>query len=429
MKTKYLLSLTALAMSGLASTGHAALGDLNNPLITYVSYGDGRSYSLPIAELTCNANPGGTFNGVDCTTYRVPSTPGHIQDLVVIATGAEGKQVTTNFSGMDNAYSTPSGVSGSIYFTPQSNTDGLGTSRGFTGTVQNNDPTTWDTSLAALRTFLNNGLDDPIFFFNNNQVNSGDSTNQHLAAWARLWITDAAGNIVQFANGAESLLFANRTPITGPNSCLGGGGAPSAYAIVPNGGGCPNLVDPNNTVNFVDPGSPGDDPFSGQNAGPLSVPPGTGTDYVLSGGRVCLDANFFPLTCGSPGVVYNNIDHNLGADTVAYAIIFPELNTALDTLFGSLTPGQLADYTFHLDVRFGCDKTKQEKDKKGNLVTVEDPANPECVGRSLNNGYEQLFLGSTSSVPTGTPEPGTLALLGGILGIWAVSRRVRRQAR
>jgi hypothetical protein len=403
MKTKLLLSATALAFSGLASTSYAAVGDLS--LIPYVSYGDGQSFSLPIAEAFCGANVGGAFAGVDCTTYRVPSTPGHIQDLVVIATGAEGKQVTTNFTGMDNAYSTPSGVSGSINFTPVSNTDGVGTSRGSQGTILNNGLTTWDSTLAALQTFL--AGDNPVFFFNNNQTNSGSTADQNLAAWARLSITDGSNTLIDLdltTPGIQtSLAFTNRTPITGPSSCLGGTGAPSPYAVVPLGGGCPSAVDPNNVFKFIDAGAP---PVVGTNAA---------TDYVLSGGQVCLNASFVPVVCGSPTQAFGPFNHNLGADTVAYAIIFPELNAVLAALFGNGALN-LANYTFHLDLRLGCDLTS-------------DPNNPICTGRSLNNGFEQLFLGTLEGVTTGTPEPGTLALLGGILGIWAVSRRVRRQPR
>ena len=409
MKMKRVCMATVAALSVVSAAANAALGDLTN--IPYVTYGDGQSYSLPIAQIVCQNSA--SFNGVDCGTYRVASTPGQIQDLVVLATGSEGQQVTTNFSGMDNAYSTPSGVNGSPYFAPESNTDGTGTSRGFEGTIANNGETTWDSSLAALQTFL--AGNDPIFFFNNNQVNSGDSADQQLAAWARLSITDGSGNLVDLDPNsvANTLVFANRTPITGINSCLGGTGAPSPYAVVPDGGGCPSAVDPDNFSKFIDAGNP---PVVGDN---------TATDFVLSGGRVCLDGNFVPVPCGGANVVYNNIDHNLGADTVAYAIIFPELNAALASLFANQAL-DLTQFTFHVDFRMGCNlpevpdgSTQQPND------TMPDPI---CTGRSLNNGFEQLFLGTAVSV-TNVPEPGTLALLGGMLAIIPLVRKTLRSSR
>jgi hypothetical protein len=400
MKTKLLMSATALALATIAPASHAALGDLS--LVNYVTYGDGQSFSLPIAELICGQNFGGAFNGVDCGTYRVASTPGNIKDLVVIATGAEGGPVTTNFSGMDNAYSTPSGVNGSIFFTPESNTDGVGTSRGFQGTIANNGESTWDSSLAALKTFL--AGDAPIFFFNNNQVNSGATTNQNLGAWARLSITDDQNQLVDLdplTAGVQTLVFANRTRVTGVNTCEGGIGSPAPYAIVPQGGGCPSPVDPDNFSKFNDQaGQP--DPVFGDN---------TATDYVLSGGAVCLGPAplFAPVPCSGPHA-FGPINHNLGADTVAYAIIFPELTAALNALFANQNI-DLSQYTFHLDLRLGCELTG-------------DPDNPTCTGRSLNNGYEQLFLGTTAQVTDiPVPAPGTLALLGGVLALLGLRRR------
>lgn len=49
----------------------------------------------------------------------------------------------------------------------------------------------------------------------------------------------------------------------------------------------------------------------------------------------------------------------------------------------------------------------------------------DCTGRSLNNGYEQIFL-STASNLNRVPEPGVLALLGiGMIGLWGGTRRRR----
>lgn len=70
-----------------------------------------------------------------------------------------------------------------------------------------------------------------------------------------------------------------------------------------------------------------------------------------------------------------------------------------------------------LDWRMGCDP-----------LTTDPETN--CIGRSLNNGYEQLFIGSITVLPpppNGAPEPATLALLGSALLGFASMRR-RKQA-
>jgi len=47
----------------------------------------------------------------------------------------------------------------------------------------------------------------------------------------------------------------------------------------------------------------------------------------------------------------------------------------------------------------------------------------DCIGRDANNGYEQLFIGTSRTV-TQVPEPGSLLLLAlGMLGLAATARR------
>lgn len=78
----------------------AATVDLTG--LGYVQYGDAQSYSMPIAnyQFGFNTNTG---------PYAIDSTPGQISALTVLGTRSEGVPVTTNFSEMDKAYSTPSG--------------------------------------------------------------------------------------------------------------------------------------------------------------------------------------------------------------------------------------------------------------------------------------------------------------------------------
>jgi len=62
-----------------------------NTAANSVTFGDGISYSLPILGI------------------NVQSSPGHIDDCIVIMTGSGGTNINTNFAGMDNAYQSTGG--------------------------------------------------------------------------------------------------------------------------------------------------------------------------------------------------------------------------------------------------------------------------------------------------------------------------------
>jgi hypothetical protein len=382
-----------------AFSAQAATVDLTG--LGFVQYGDAQSYSMPIANFQYNFN---TNTG----PFAISSTPGQIQDLVVLGTGTESKPTTTNFAGQDHAYSSPSGVSGATYFFSSPTTD-----RGVTPTVNNNLPGTWDSSLAALKSFL--GSSPMAVFFNNNQENSGGRTSQSLAAWARVWITDASGNVVK----NSTFEFTNNN---------------GAYNLVTAGGGGTFFGD---VKSYTAPGSgPGN---------PDAVA-GNSTDFVLSGGPICVATGGIitipvPVACGSdPALVggttvSSEINHNLGADHVAYTLIFPELDALLQSLFGSLSATDLADYTFHADVRLGCSDTTLDVNPWMSCAVTNG------FGTGLNNGYEQWFIGTaiTGQCPPEdplcnptVPEPASVALLGGgLLGMVAVlafSRRRRKLA-
>ena len=358
----------ALALANFVGTaGAAPLVNLNG--LGYVQYGDGQSYSLPFAIID---QCGGTASGCQ---YSVDSTPGAIKNLVVLATGADGAPLLTNFSGMDDAYSTPSGVSGSIFFSPSASTN-----NGVSPVVINNNPNTWDSSLLALKTFLAGG--QLVTFFNNNQTNSGGSATQSLAAWAQISITDAGGAVVGVYD------FTNRN---------------SKYDVFTNGGGGTFLGD---VTTYTSAGI--GNPIAGNN---------TNTDYVLSGGAICRNVFGIPVPCGSLGALAP-VAHNLGADHAAYAILFPELNAQLTTLFAGQSDAVLAQYTLHADVRLGCDPSITGG-AITSICTGNDPTVP--YGRSLNNGYEQIFIAAASPLgcaptdptcnPVPVPEPGTLLLV------------------
>lgn len=276
----------------------------------------------------------------------VDSTPGAIKDLIVVATGASGTPVNTNAAGMDDALSTPNGTGGSNFFSG-----------------------VWNSTLAAFTNFL--AGDNPLFFFNNNQTKSGSSIDENVAVWAQVSLTGA---------GQQTLYF----------DFTNNGGR---YALFTEGGGG---VFMGNVGNYTSSG-----------AGPLA---GTNdaTDYVLSGGAICLTATNVPISCSNPLAVTGPINNNLGANQAAYAIDAPEL----DLFLAQWAMGLHAGYTdIHVDLRFGCDPATGFLAGQGT-----------CIGRDANNGYEQLFIGT--STPVQVPEPGMLALIGlGMLGLGAVQYR------
>lgn len=332
-----LLAIAAAFGAGVA--GHAQATALNLSGASYVTYGDANSYALQVNGVIAGSTGPGSL-------YYVNSTPGAIMDLIVVATGSSGGPVNTNFAGMDNALSTPSGKNGSNFFS------GI-----------------WNSTLAAFTSFL--GGENPLFFFNNNQIDSGAGTNQNVAVWAQVSLT-GSGQTTKYFD------FTNRN---------------NPYALFTEGGGGVFMGD---VAAYT---SSGLGPIAGTNAA---------TDYVLSGGPICLTAAKIPVSCGSASAVSGPINNNLGANQAAYAIDAPEL----DAFLTAWVAGGFAGYTdIHVDLRYGCDPA------------TGTAGAGSCIGRDANNGFEQLFIGTATSV-TQVPEPGILGLMAlGLIGLGAIRRR------
>lgn len=379
--------VAAAVASALFTSSAGAAGTFTLPPNQYFTYGNTNSYSLPVAAYYYDkANGGGTGPG---NPYYVQSPPGAIKDLVVIYTGASGTDVTTNAVGFEDAYGTPNGSSPQFASTDGTNvTSPTGVAAKGIQTVYSN---TWDASLDALNTFLNGGT--PIFFFNNNDTNK----DQDLAIWAKLWITDANGDLVN-----RFLYLSNQNINTNADQPYGTPGIPVGDATIYNPG--------SNTLTVTGSGAEG-----GVASGGVS-PTATGTSpfntsYVKSGGDV--------LICNATGVVVSPatpctagggkttaINHNLGANQVAYAADVPLLNAWLTDLITQQV--DLSKYSMHLQLNLGCDAQ----------------FNNACDTVQIDNGYEQLFMGSTNSKFINIPEPATLSLMGfGLLGAFASLRR------
>lgn len=270
--------IVSMAITGMPSSAKALVLPPGDEYA--LNYGDFYSYSLPVLAYFYDRDVDPVGTGPSNPFY-VPSSVGHIKDSVVIATGASGKPVNENFAGMDDAYPTPSGVKGSSEFDTAITDD-----PGFTPTMPANNPDTWDTTIAALTNFLGDGT--PIFFFNNNQENSGGATAQNLWVYGllTLWSSDQTADPIYLELVSH----------------IGGGAGEF--------GGNP------------------EDYTANQYSNP-SFEPTPYDDYVFSGGQTCLDAADAPISCDSPDAVAGPFNHNLGADQAAYAVVAPELDSFL----------------------------------------------------------------------------------------------------
>ncbi len=348
---------------------------LPDPTSFAVLYGDFYSYSLPILASNYDIANGGAIGLGPQNPFYIDSSPGKIKNDIVLGTGASGQQLNKNFDGMEWSYETPNS-SGITYRTTGEAIANAGLDpQNESLTAAQDNKGTWDSTIAALDTYLGTGI-NPIFFFNNNQTNSGTSLDQQLAIWMQVTLWNSAD-----PTGTAPLVFtlANHCPAV--NLCIDGG------EIVTDGGGI--VIGPDKDPALYSRGL-ADNLYPATEVGGGTTP--TYDDFVLSGGKVCIDddAGQTPVDC-SLNIHEREFDHNLGADQAAYAVYSEELNNALS----EWRLGNLTDYDmFSVDFRLGCNPNPGSESYN-------------CDGRELNNGYEQIFLarGEISDVP---PPPRTI---------------------
>ena len=242
-------------------SGELTYGDIS------MTYGDFQSYSLPIlAYWYDQENGGGTGPG---NPFYVASSPGSILDYIVVATGATGTDLNTNYDGIEDAYATPN-------MNPHDFSTGTVADPVNTATTNpvGDTPDTWDADIAALNSFLDGG--DLLWMFNNNEFDKLDE--QDILVWALVTVwssTDAALPTLSYE-------------FTNDNLLVGGTG------------------DANGA-------------FDGDH------------EFVLSGGDVCMDSTTGVMVpCTDPSAD-ETFAHNLGANQVAYAVTAPDLNDFLST--------------------------------------------------------------------------------------------------
>jgi hypothetical protein len=242
------------------------------------------SYAVDLpacTDITCAFDGDFAVQSLPLSGVTVQSSPGQIKDGIVLYTGASGTGVTTNLAGMDGAFSAPSGKNKNdpTFTSTKAGTDPGGTGE-FAGDVQS-----WDSTLAAFIGFLNTQGGTPIFFFNQNQENSGDpsagcpgaTTAQDVCVYGMLTLVD-------LDDATKNRVF----ELEAPTTLFSGGPQPTDdIATLPQ-------------------------------------------ELILARGAVCLDAVGNEVACDGSQAV-GPVNHNLGANEAAYAAFSTVLNGLLAT--------------------------------------------------------------------------------------------------
>ena len=184
MKARNLV-VAMLAALG-ASSASAALVNLNG--LGYVTYGDGNSYSLAVANyFAC-----GSEYGPSCP-YNVKGSPGasETDPRIYIVQGAGG-HIDNENANIDDAFDA---ANNELFFTMTSANE-PGSDGNKNATFTGDKTNTWDATLGALDQSFDFSKNLMTFFFVNNEPNSQDGLTQNLAVWARVTLTNLAGTTV-----------------------------------------------------------------------------------------------------------------------------------------------------------------------------------------------------------------------------------------
>lgn len=324
----------------------------------WVTYGDANSYSMPLSGL------------------EVMAGPGQIDQYVKLGLNPSG-QLGNAQPGMDDAFQTPTANIVEGFRTGIVNEPGGGSAEGSWDIVG-----WWDATFAALNAKLDLLANSLVFFFANNETGAPGSDN--LAGWARIELSQISSN---------TLL--GRFDLTNDTAHDGQG-----YGPPPAGGGVPL----GNPANYT---SNGAEPFV--------------SDFAMSGGDVCVNGVGLPVDCGDPGAG-TPVQHNLGGDRAAYAVVFPEMDALIAGIISNPL-SDLSDFALHVNYRLGCGF------EMAGFPEVQQGGNTLCDPTyALNGGDEKLFLGTQllpgNPNPPNVPEPATLGLLLlGMLGLASLRAR------
>lgn len=334
-----------------------------------LQYGNFYVYSLAYLSNIASKDPDYKKNS---DPFIVDSSPGRIANDVVVATGVTGNPQNQNFSGMDDAYPTPSGVSGAPYFqTSDSEPGSLGNSGDVNGLNGPWDTKgTWSSSIQDMRSFL--GGQELVIYFNLNEDSSGTdpaglARAQDLLAWARISLEDSTGTNDSLHFYVSKVV----TPLPIPGFVPGVEPDPTAQ--------------PGDSGPVADPDD--NDPLDGDG---VFNKDDERWAYVHGEIAVNKSTGFFE-NYGPADSTQDEIDQNLGADQAAFALYNEQLSNLVksSSKYDRIT----------MDIKFA----------------------------GLSNGFEQVFIRPTEIDDTQPiPEPASL-LCWALLGCCALGARVVRR--